>query len=148
MVLKNAKAMADALIDTGYKLVSNGTDTHLVLVDLSDKGVDGDRVDKVLGLMNITINKNSVPGDKSPLNPSGIRLGSSAMSTRGLEESDFKEIVRLMDKGILYAKELKKKYKKKVEFKEWVNKEGENDATIKELREEVRVFATKFDVPF
>lgn len=148
MVLKNAKAMGDALVEKGYGLVSGGTDTHLLLVDLNSKNLDGTRVDNVLDLINIAINKNTVPGDKSPLNPSGIRLGSPAMTSRGLIEDDFREVIGLLDKGVKYAGELKKKYPKKVDFKNWVKNEGKNDRIIKELKQEVNGFATKFDVPF
>jgi Glycine/serine hydroxymethyltransferase len=74
-ILRNAKAMAEALIELGYTLVSGGTDTHLVLVDLRSKGLDGARVEVVFNACHITANKNSCPGDRSALNPSGLRLG-------------------------------------------------------------------------
>lgn len=74
-ILRNAKAMAEALVERGYTLVSGGTDTHLVLVDLRSKGLDGARVETVFNACNITANKNSCPGDRSALNPSGLRLG-------------------------------------------------------------------------
>jgi glycine hydroxymethyltransferase len=74
-ILRNAKAMAAALIERGYTLVAGGTDTHLVLVDLRSKGLDGARVETVLNACHITANKNACPGDRSALNPSGLRLG-------------------------------------------------------------------------
>lgn len=147
-VLKNAKVMANELLARGYALVSGGTDNHLVLVDLNSKNIEGDRVDNTLDLINIAVNKNTVPGDKSPLNPKGIRLGSPAMTSRGLQEKDFKEIIRLLDKGVMYAHELKGKYPKKQDFKDWVKNEGQKDRVIQELRSEVIDFVTKFDVPF
>lgn len=74
-VLKNSAAMAAALNKLGFSLVSGGTDNHLVLVDLRPKQLDGARVELVCNMCNITVNKNSVPGDKSALNPGGLRLG-------------------------------------------------------------------------
>jgi glycine hydroxymethyltransferase len=74
-ILRNAKAMAQALVDRDYTLVSGGTDTHLVLVDLRSKGLDGARVETVFNACHITANKNACPGDRSALNPSGLRLG-------------------------------------------------------------------------
>jgi glycine hydroxymethyltransferase len=73
--------MAAALVERGYTLVSGGTDTHLVLVDLRSKGLDGARVETVLNECHITANKNACPGDRSALNPSGLRLGESFNST-------------------------------------------------------------------
>lgn len=73
--MKNAKAMADRLFELGYQVVSGGTDNHLVLVDLRPKKLDGARVETVCDKVNITANKNTVPGDKSALTPSGLRLG-------------------------------------------------------------------------
>ena len=74
-VVKNAQAAADAFIKNGYRVVCNGTDTHLLLLDCRSKGLDGARVERVLELASIFTNKNTVPGDVSALNPSGIRLG-------------------------------------------------------------------------
>lgn len=74
-MLLNAQALAKALIDRGFELVSGGTDTHLVLVDLRSKNLDGARVESVCNRVNITANKNTCPGDKSALYPSGMRLG-------------------------------------------------------------------------
>merc|ERR1719163_1139043 len=92
-VLKNSAAMAKALSAKGYNLVSGGTENHLVLVDLRDKNVDGARVERVLELVDINCNKNTVPGDKSALQPHGLRVGAPAMTTRGLVEKDFEETV-------------------------------------------------------
>lgn len=83
-VLANAKVMAAELNRLGYKLVSGGTDTHLVLVDLSSKGLDGARVETVCNATHITVNKNSCPGDTSALLPSGLRLGNFNFYTNKL----------------------------------------------------------------
>eukprot|EP00959_Pyramimonas_sp_CCMP1952_P002034 41643-Pyramimonas_sp.AAC.2 len=78
--------MAARLVEHGYKLVSGGTDNHLVLVDLKPSEIDGARVEWVLDLAHITLNKNSVAGDQSALNPGGIRIGTPALTTRGFME--------------------------------------------------------------
>lgn len=80
--------MAEALLKKNYTLVSGGTDNHLVLLDLRSKGLDGARMESVLELSNIYVNKNTVPGDKSALIPSGLRLGTPALTIRGLVEKD------------------------------------------------------------
>ena len=81
-------------------MVSGGTDNHLCLVDLRDKAIDGSRVQILFDYCQIYCNKNSVPGDKSALVPGGIRLGSPALTTRGLVESDFEIIAEFIDRGI------------------------------------------------
>jgi len=88
-VVVNARAMADVLLQRGYKIVSGGTDNHLFLVDLIDKGITGKDADAALGRANITVNKNSVPNDpQSPFVTSGLRIGTPAMTTRGFKETD------------------------------------------------------------
>jgi glycine hydroxymethyltransferase len=88
-VVKNARAMAETMIDRGYKLVSGGTDNHLFLVDLIDKGITGKDADAALGEANITVNKNSVPNDpQSPFVTSGLRIGTPAATTRGFMEPE------------------------------------------------------------
>lgn len=96
-VVKNARAMADALISDGLKLVSGGTDNHLVLVDLIGTGVSGKELEHRLDEVHITANKNAVPNDpESPFITSGIRLGTPAATTRGLNEDDFSNIGHLI----------------------------------------------------
>jgi glycine hydroxymethyltransferase len=92
-VVVNARAMADTLISRGYKIVSGGTDNHLFLVDLVDKGITGKEADAALGNANITVNKNAVPNDpQSPFVTSGIRIGTPAITTRGFTEADAREL--------------------------------------------------------
>ena len=90
-VLKNIKALSDYLISKGMTIVSGGTDNHLIVIDVySSFGITGKKAEEVLDLVNITVNKNTIPNDKfSPLVTSGIRIGSPAMTTRGLKEDDF-----------------------------------------------------------
>ncbi|MFQ6605632.1 MAG: serine hydroxymethyltransferase [Fidelibacterota bacterium] len=97
-IVANAQAMAQALLDKGYTLVSGGTDTHLVLVDLTNKGITGKAAENALEKAGITVNKNMVPFDtRSPFITSGIRLGSPAVTTRGMKEDEMKTIVELID---------------------------------------------------
>jgi glycine hydroxymethyltransferase len=92
-VLANARAMAEAMMQRGYKVVSGGTDDHLFLVDLIDKGVTGKQADAALGNANITVNKNAVPNDpQSPFVTSGIRIGTPAITTRGFRETEAREL--------------------------------------------------------
>lgn len=92
-ILNNARAMAKAIMQRGFKIVSNGTDDHLMLIDLMDKGITGKDAEAALGAANITVNKNSVPGDKqSPFVTSGIRIGTPAITTRGFKEQECIEV--------------------------------------------------------
>ena len=92
-VVKNAKAMVEVIKSRGYKIVSGGTDNHLFLIDLVDKNLTGKEADAALGLANITVNKNSVPNDpRSPFVTSGIRIGTPAITRRGFQEAEAKEL--------------------------------------------------------
>lgn len=98
-VIRNAKAMAAAFVHLGYNVVSGGTDNHLALIDLRNKGITGKQAEQALQVAEITVNKNMVPfDDKSPFVTSGIRLGTPAMTTRGLDEVAFREIVGMIDR--------------------------------------------------
>ncbi len=97
-VKTNAKRMAEEFMNRGYKLVSDGTDNHLILVDLRNKGLTGKIAEESLDKAGITVNKNMVPFDtESPFVTSGIRIGTPALTTRGFEEDEFSEVVRLID---------------------------------------------------
>jgi glycine hydroxymethyltransferase len=98
-IVKNAKALAEALMARGLRLVSGGTDTHLMLVDLSPRGVTGKDAQEALDRAWITVNKNTIPFEtKSPMVTSGIRLGTPAVTTRGMKEPEMEEIARLIDR--------------------------------------------------
>lgn len=111
-VVKNADTLANALIEEGFDIVSGGTDNHLMLVDLKKYGLTGKEAEKVLDSVHITCNKNTVPNDpKSPFVTSGLRLGTPAVTTRGLKEDDMKVIAKairltLLDKKLDEANEL------------------------------------------
>lgn len=125
-IIKNAKALADALMDYGFRLVTGGTDNHLILVDLKNKDVTGKEAEDALDKAGITVNKNMIPYDpRKPWDPSGIRLGTPAVTTRGMKESEMKEIAR------------------------WINDAIENrndESRLKKIRECVREFVKDFPV--
>ena len=100
-VKKNAAAMANALVQRDYQIISGGTDNHLMLLDLRNKNITGKEAEAVLGHAGITVNKNMVPyDDKSPFVTSGIRLGTAAITTRGLNEKDMETIVGFIDEAL------------------------------------------------
>ena len=148
-VLNNAKALENEFKQLGHKLVSDGTDSHMVLVDLRAQKLDGARVEAVLEQINIACNKNSIPGDKSALTPCGIRIGAPAMTTRGMGEEDFKRIAHYIDKAINICKdvqaELPKEANKLKDFKAKVA--SETVPEILELRKEVAAWASTFPLP-
>lgn len=101
-MVKNAKAMANAFIALGYKIISNGTDNHSMLIDLRSKNVTGKLAENILVKADITVNKNMVPfDDKSPFITSGIRVGTPAMTSRGVKEKDCEKIVKLIDEVLM-----------------------------------------------
>lgn len=100
-VKKNAQAMAEAFVKRGYDIISGGTDNHMMLIDLRNKNITGKDAEKTLGKADITVNKNMVPfDDKSPFVTSGIRVGTAAITTRGLKENDMETIVDFIDRAI------------------------------------------------
>jgi glycine hydroxymethyltransferase len=98
-VVANSRAMCDELIKRGYKIVTGGTDTHLFSIDLRSVGLNGSKAEKVLEEISIAINKNTCPGDKSALTPSGIRIGTPALTSRNFKESDILRVADFMDQG-------------------------------------------------
>jgi glycine hydroxymethyltransferase len=103
-VIANAQAMAKSFVDRGYKLISDGTDNHLMLIDLRNKNLTGKKAQETLDRAHITLNKNAVPfDDKSPFVTSGIRVGVPAVTTRGMKEVHMETIVAMIDKVLLHA---------------------------------------------
>jgi glycine hydroxymethyltransferase len=97
-VKKNAAVMAQKFVEKGYNIISGGTDNHMMLIDLRNKNISGKEAEEALGKADITVNKNMVPfDDKSPFVTSGIRIGTAAVTTRGLVEADMEKIVDLID---------------------------------------------------
>ena len=101
-VVKNAKRMAEEFVNLGYKVISGGTDNHMLVIDVkSTTGLTGKAVEDLLGSINITVNKNSIPNDtEKPMLSSGIRIGTPAMTTRGYKEEDFVRVVHFIDEAI------------------------------------------------
>jgi glycine hydroxymethyltransferase len=100
-VVANARALGEALAERGFALVSGGTDTHLLLVDLRAKGLTGKLVEETLGRAGITVNKNTVPGDtQSPFVTSGVRIGTPALTTRGMGEPEMRLIGGMIDRAV------------------------------------------------
>jgi glycine hydroxymethyltransferase len=94
-IVANAKVLADTLAEEGFRIISGGTDTHLMLVDVFSKGMLGSEAEKALGEAGITVNKNAIPFDTNPpMKPSGIRIGSPALTTRGMKETEMRQIGR------------------------------------------------------
>ena len=143
-VKKNAKTLANKLIELGYSISSNGTDNHIVLVNVRDKGITGSKVEKVCELVDISINKNAVFGDISAMNPGGIRLGSSAMTTRLCNKEHFIKIAEFIDETVQICLEIQKE--KGVKLKDFLV-DIEKNKSIIELRQKVNDFSKNLYYP-
>ena len=120
-VKKNAKMMAKCLIEKGYNIISNGTENHLMLIDLSNKDITGKVAENTLGKADITINKNMVPFDKeSPFITSGMRIGSAAITTRGMKEKEMKKVVFYIDEVLKNINNEKRIREIKKEINKWM----------------------------
>lgn len=123
-VLLNAKAMAEVLIEEGFDLVTKGTDNHLILIDLRNKGLTGKEAETILEDVGITVNKNAVPfDDKPPTITSGIRIGSPVITTRGMKECDAQTVVKFLIEALKYK---------------------DNETILAKIRKKVRKFALQF----
>ena len=126
-VKANAQAMAKAFVARGYYIVSGGTDNHLMLIDLRNKGISGKKAEITLGKVDITVNKNMVPfDDKSPFITSGIRIGTPAITSRGMIESDMEKIVAWIDDALKHA---------------------DDEAVLAQIKKEVNDFSNSFGIP-
>ena len=122
-VVKNAQAMAKKFVELGYKIVSGGTDNHCMLIDLRSKNLTGKEAEHTLGEADITVNKNMVPfDDKSPFVTSGIRIGSPAITSRGLKEKDCVKVVELIDHVLKNKDNPKELTKTKKKINTWMSK--------------------------
>lgn len=148
-VVTNAKHLATGLMNIGYCIVTGGTDCHIVHMDLKKSSVklSGAKGELILEEVNISCNKNTVPGDKSALNPSGVRLGTPALTTRGLKEADMDVVVSFLDSALKLAASIQETSGPKlVDFKAALTM-SENKEKIRELREKVENFALQFRLP-
>ncbi|KAJ8938768.1 hypothetical protein NQ318_009123 [Aromia moschata] len=147
-IVANAARLSDGLLSKGYKVVTGGTEVHMLLLDLRSVGLTGAKGEYILEEIQIACNKNTVPGDKSALNPSGIRLGTPALTTRGLVEKDIDQVVEFIDRGLKLAKEISAKSGPKLtEFKKAVHENEEFAKKVAALRDEVVKFSNAFPLP-
>jgi len=149
-VILNAQALSSTLVSYGHKLQTNGTDNHLVLWDLRPSGLTGSKVEKICDLVGITINKNAVSGDKSAQTPGGIRLGTSALTSRNMTEEDLKTVGKFLHRAVELSLVLQKEAGSKL-LKDFVRVategQGEGAKAVLELRKEVRAFARQWPLP-
>jgi len=126
-IVQNAQALAERLTSMGYQLVTGGTDNHLLLVDLTNKGIKGAQAETALGKAGITVNKNTVPFDpQPPFDPSGIRLGTPALTTRGLKEAEMEHVAQWIDRAL---------------------QAHDNDGKLAAIRSEINEFAAAYPLP-
>ena len=143
-VLKNAEALAQELVKRGYSLVTGGTENHLVLWDLRDKKLTGSKAEKIMDMVHITANKNSVYGDKSAMSPGGIRLGTPALTSRGFKEADFVKVAEFLDRCVQLALKVQDESGKML--KDFVAALATNEE-VAAIREEVHAFCAQFPMP-
>merc|ERR1712066_494279 len=142
-VMKNSQALAGPLKKHNFNLVSGGTSNHLVLMDLRSKGVNGSKSETLCEQVSIVLNKNTIPGDKSALNPNGLRVGTPAMTSRGLVEEDFVRVGEFIGEAVDIAVEVQKQSGPKlVDFKRLLNESP--PGKLLELKSEVENFASRF----
>ena len=140
----NAKVLAHELMFRQYKLITDGTDNHIVLMSCIDKGLTGSKLEKACDAIHITLNKNTIIGDKSAVTPGGVRIGTPAVTTRGYTEDDMKEVARFIDEVMKISLDIQnQRGKKLVDFEHGLM---ESEA-IKQLRDEVFEFACQFPIP-
>ncbi|KAK4410111.1 Serine hydroxymethyltransferase, mitochondrial [Sesamum angolense] len=142
-VLSNCSKFAQTLAEKGYELVSGGTDNHLVLVNLKNKGIDGSRVEKVLEAVHIAANKNTVPGDVSAMVPGGIRMGTPALTSRGFVEEDFVKVAEFFDAAVQLAVKIKAETKG-TKLKDFLTTMPSFQSEIAKLRHDVEEYAKQF----
>lgn len=143
-VKKNAQAIGKALMAKGYKMATGGTVNHLVLWDLRPQGLTGSKMEKLCDVLNITLNKNAVVGDRSALTPGGVRIGAPALTSRGFKEADFEQVADFLDRALKIGLRVQAASGPKlVDFAKAVA----DDAEVKALKAEVNAFAKGFPMP-
>jgi glycine hydroxymethyltransferase len=126
-IIKNAQTMAEEFIQRGYRIISGGTDNHLMVLDLNNKGLVGKEAEKILEKIGISVSRSTIPNDPNPpMNPSGVRLGTPAVTTRGMKETEMKLIVALIDQA-------------------FQNKD--NELKLNSLKQEVKELCGKLTIP-
>lgn len=144
-VKKNAKVLAHFLLEKNYKLVTGGTDNHLILWDLRNLDITGSKIEKICDMCDITINKNTVPGDQSAISPGGVRLGTCALTTRGFVEKDFEKVGEILDEIVKLAISIQKESGKKLQnFIEC----AKNNEKILKIKSKVNSYANDYFLPY
>jgi len=147
-VVSNAQALAKNLTESGYKIVTGGTDNHIVLVDLSTKKLSGSKAERILEEVGISVNKNTVPGDKSAMNPSGIRFGTPPLTTRGVQPDHIPDITGFIDQAWTLALDIQKiSGPKLVDWKKELENNIEMKAKISALKSDIEKYALQFPLP-
>jgi len=141
-VKSNARVLSKYLVDEGYTLATQGTDNHIVLVNLNPLAITGSKIEKICEKVDISLNKNAVFGDKSAISPGGIRLGTAALTTRGFRENDFVYVGYLLHECIQLALKIQKDHKP---LKAFVQNMENYSEEIQELKNKVNEFAEKFE---
>lgn len=136
----NAKVLTKKLQEYGYKIVTDGTDNHIVLWDLRPIGLTGSKMEKICEYLNITLNKNTVPGDTSAITPGGVRIGTSALTTRGFKEKEFDIIAELLHEACKLGLIIQKKSK----FLKYFQNDLETHEDVKILNNIVQSFASQY----
>uniref|UniRef100_A0A2P2HYT9 Serine hydroxymethyltransferase n=2 Tax=Hirondellea gigas TaxID=1518452 RepID=A0A2P2HYT9_9CRUS len=146
-VLKNSVALSEGIMKAGYDVVTGGTDTHLVWVDLRSHKISGAKAEKILECVSIAVNKNTVPGDKSAFSPGGLRIGSPALTTRGMKEEEIAIVVDFIKEALQLSKDIQAKSGPPLVA--W-NKELQSDEfqeRVLDLKKRVEAFAEVFPMP-
>jgi glycine hydroxymethyltransferase len=148
-VVTNAKALCSALQAKGFTIVSGGTDNHLMLVDLRPLKTEGAMAEKVLEAVSIAVNKNTCPGDKSALRPSGLRLGTPALTSRRLTAADMEKVAGFIFRGIQLTVEIQSGCPTNTlkDFKAKLEEDEEVKVKLAALRADVEEFASRFPMP-
>ncbi len=145
-VRNNARILAAELIQRGIQVSTGGTDNHIVLVNLAGQGITGSKLEKVCELCDISLNKNTIPGDTNPMNPSGVRVGTAAMTTRGCRGEHMQAIAGFLERAIKITQETQAKYGVKLAgFIQGLAEDTGLQKQVADLRLEVNFFSTGLD---
>lgn len=141
----NARVLSEELMKKGHKLVTNGTENHLLLLNVRDLGLTGSKFEKMCDEIHITLNKNTILGDQSAVTPGGVRIGTPAVTTRGYVEADMKQVANFLDEAAKLSIDIQKSCgsKKLQDFLTAIPK----DARVKQLGNNVQDFSMQFDIP-
>jgi glycine hydroxymethyltransferase len=145
-VIKNAQHLSSKLITLGFEIITGGTDNHLLLVNLKNKGVSGSKFEKIAELCNMSVNKNTIATDKSAMNPSGIRLGTPAMTTRGFKEKDIEFTANCINEITELIIKIQKEHNV-VKLVEFMSKVQFYEKDIIQLKNKIEKYCKKFPLP-